>query len=355
MKLEVEKATGKWDLQGEDCQLITMENSAGLKLKVHSYGPRLLEIHFPDEKGQSTSILLGYPDLKGYLKDKSFQGYMAVGPYGNRIGQGKYQQPDDSHPEVKKGDFVELTKNDGPNTLHGGPDDWGKNNWMLLDSQNTGPEAKVSLGLDVGNLKGPGEFPPPSQVILDFSLNENNEITFDYKIQANVTIPVNPTFHGYFNLNGVQSQTTVKNHVIKANYSDYLPVDNALIPTGEIASVMGSRFDFSSPVALGDNFGKQGYDDCLVFPVKTEGLVEVYSKETGIHLKMTTNQPSAQIYTGHFLGEPFLQYGAMCIEAQQLVNNIQNPEWEKDYGPAFLKAGETFHHKTVYQLGHASI
>ncbi|MBS3098153.1 galactose mutarotase [Candidatus Woesearchaeota archaeon] len=324
---------------------IRMQNSNWMEVLLTNYGPTVLEIKIPDKESKLISVLLGYPTLAGYVSDPSYQGRIAVGRVANRIGNAQYKQPDYTH--AAPDGIVKLLANNGEHTLHGGPEGWSSKVWDVGDSYKSNDKASISFGLLSEHLEQ--GFPGKVHARVIVTLTNNNELIFEYVAITGRTTPINPTMHGYFNLEGLDA--TVHKHLLRTNADRYLVVDGTLIPTGEILSVEGTRYDFRKEKEIGKDFGKEGYDNCFVFPKSNAGSwVRVVSPKTNIAMTMDTDQPAVQLYTSFFLGKPFKQFSGFCLEAQQLVNAVNNQKWWSEFGNPFTKPSEPYKQRTVYKF-----
>jgi aldose 1-epimerase len=222
---------------GETVNIYTIKNANGVELKVSEFGATLVSLKVPDKKGDFVDIILGYDNLEGYIKDATFQGVTA-GRYANRIAKGKF---------TLEGKEYTLATNDGENHLHGGVEGFGKKVWkgeILKKDYGTGVKFTY-LSKD-----GEEGYPGNLENTVKYILNDKNELKIVLKSKTDKATPVNLTNHAYFNLKG-EGNGTVLEHKLQLNAKEFTPVDDGLIPTGEIKSVEGTPLDFTELTAIG--------------------------------------------------------------------------------------------------------
>jgi aldose 1-epimerase len=335
---------------GQLVQLYTLTNAKGMKAQVMSYGAIVTSLTVPDKSGKMADIVLGYDNLNGYVRNSPYFGAI-VGRYGNRIGKGKF---------TIDGKEYSVTVNDGANTLHGGKKGFDKVVW-----QSEKVEKPEGVGVKLTYLSKDGEegYPGNLKATVTYMLTNNNELRIDYEATTDKPTVVNLTHHGYFNLTGMQRDILA--HELKINADKYTPVDSGLIPTGELANVEGTPFDFRKSTAIGtrinaDNpqlkFGK-GYDHNWVLNKKDAEMTvaaEVYEPTSGRLMTVSTTEPGIQFYTGNFLdgtitgkgGTAYKTRFALCLETQHYPDSPNKPS----FPTTLLKPGQTYKTTTIYRF-----
>jgi aldose 1-epimerase len=336
---------------GTPVSLYTLKNSKGMEARITNYGGILVSLLVPDKNGRVDDVVLGYDSLSNYIKSSPYFGCL-VGRYGNRIAKGKF---------TLDGKEYTLAVNNGANTLHGGLKGFDKVVWDAKEQQG-----KRGLSLVLKYLSKDGEegYPGNLHVKVTYTLTENNELKIDYTATTDKATVVNLTHHSYFNLAGAGKGDILK-HELMINAKKFTPIDEGLIPTGELKSVAGTPFDFTTPAEIGARinaadeqlkFGK-GYDHNFVLDKKGKGLslaARVEEKRTGRVMEVLTTEPGMQFYSGNFLdstnigkgGVPYkFRYG-FCLETQHFPDSPNKP----DFPTTELKPGKTYSTNTVYRF-----
>ena len=338
---------------GKSIQAYTISNANGVTAKVITWGARLTELHVPDAKGNSADIVLGFDQMKGpngYLSTENPYFGATVGRYANRIANAHF---------TLDGQEYKLAANNGPNTLHGGKRGFDQVIWKAEPIQN-GPDGQA---VKFSYLSPDGEegFPGNLNVTVTYTLTDKNELVLDYKATTDKDTVLCLTNHSYFNLSGA-GNGTINDEVLQLNCDKYLPVNDQLIPTGQILDVKGTPFDFSRPTPIGERFDQVGgtpvgYDHCYVINGAAGTLrqtARVTDPKSGRILEMATTEPAVQFYTGNFLngamvgpnGKPYLQHGAFCLEAEHYPDSPNQP----NFPSVELKPGQTYSQTTVYRF-----
>lgn len=333
---------------GKEVYLFTLTNNAGNVLRVTNYGAKINWIEIPDKNGKKDNITFGYDTFEETVKgDMSFGS--VVGRYANRIANAKFSI-----------DGVEYNTpvNNGPNTLHGGPNGWHSVVWdseVLKESKS--PAVKfsyVSPDMEAG-------FPGTVTVSVVYTWTDNNEIVMDYTYSTDKKTVVNVTNHAYFNLHGA-GNGDILDHVLTLKASAFTPVDSVMIPTGEIRPVAGTPFDFNAPHTIGERIGEnydqlilgKGYDHNYILDNKEEVDVTVYEPVSGRTLEVITDQPGMQLYTGNFLdgtkkghgGKAFNHRSGFCLESGHYPDSPNHPE----FPTTIINPGETVKTQTIYRF-----
>ncbi|MCX6380049.1 MAG: galactose mutarotase [Armatimonadetes bacterium] len=331
---------------GKKVDVYTLANKNGLIAKVMTYGATLIELHAPDRKGQLADVVLGFDNLSAYVKGHPFFG-STVGRVANRIAKGQF---------TLEGKSYQLAINNAPNTLHGGNVGFDKVVWSAKPQKTTvGP----SLVLSYVSPNGEENFPGTLKVTVSYTLTEDNTLRIDYQATTNKTTLVNLTNHSYFNLAG---KGTTLDQTVRINANQYTPVDENVIPTGKLAPVAGTPFDFRVEHAIGERMSQignqpEGYDHNYVLIGRANDLkfaAKASDPASGRVLKVWTTEPGVQFYIGSFLdgtltgknGTTYEAYSGFCFEAQHFPDAIHH----KNFPSIVLRPGQTYRQKTVYQF-----
>ncbi len=332
------------ETDGKKVFLFTLTNKNGVQVKISNYGGTITSWTVPGKNGSKSSIVLGFDSLAGYLAKPPYFG-ATIGRYGNRIANGKFKIGDSTYI---------LATNNGKNHLHGGIKGFDKVVWDADEMVDSVP----SLTLNYLSKDGEEGYPGNLKVQVHFTLSDNNELQIEYNAETDKPTPVNLTNHSYFNLTGDVSHTILDHELmISADY--YTPVDTSLIPTGEIKSVKGTLFDFTSPHKIGERIDsvKGGYDHNFVLNRKDSSLqlVAVLSDSlSGRKLEVSTTEPGLQFYTGNFLDGSIKTSGdkainkhtALCLETQHWPDSPNKP----NFPSTILEPGKTYHSVTKYKI-----
>ena len=323
--------------------LYTMTNKNGMIVKITNYGAIVVSIETPDRAGKLGDITLGYDNLDGYLKKTPYFGAI-VGRYGNRIAKGKFTLDGVEH---------QLATNDGENHLHGGAKGFDKVVWVSSEAK-----AKDNVGLRLMYVSEDGEegYPGTVFVSVTYTLTNDNELRINYGAFAEKTTIINLTSHNYFNL---ACEGDILGHELMLVADNYTPVDETLIPTGEIKPVKGTAMDFTTAKTIGSRIDQVagGYDHNYVLNNKDGKLAlagRLYEPVSGRAMDIYTTEPGIQFYSGNFLdgsitgrgGRFYKKYSGLCLEAQHFPDSPNKP----DFPSVVLKAGEMYGHQTVHKF-----
>lgn len=330
----------------------TVENSKGLSFKAITYGATLTEVNVPARNGDMDSVILGYDKLEDYMERSPFYGAL-VGRFANRITRGKF---------TLDGNEYSLACNDtfgaGPgavaNHLHGGKVGYDKVLW------NARPfRTRTAAGIRWSYLSRDGEegYPGNLRITVTYTLTEEDELAFEYWATTDKPTPANLTQHAYWNLAGAGSGTVFEQEVM-FNCPFYLPVDDYLMPTGEVLSAKGTPFDFTTAKPIGRDIRqvKGGYDHCLVLRQAGGGfdlLCKCHDPKTGRRMDVWTTKPSVQFYTGNFMdndrgarGRTYPQYGAFTLETELFPDAVNFGHFPS----CILRPGQSYHHLTRHKF-----
>ncbi len=337
----------------DSIKLYTLKNDAGMTVKVTNYGAIITSIVVPDREGKMGDVVLGYNHVEDYINavDKPYFGAI-VGRYGNRIAGGQFSLD---------GETYTLAKNNNANHLHGGVIGFDKVVWdATYDQANN----KIQLSY-LAKDKEEG-YPGNLKLKVSYTLTEDNSIVVEYHATTDKATPVNVTQHTYFNLKG-EGEGTILDHELMLNASKYTPVDEGLIPTGEMPAVAGTPFDFTTAKPIGRDIGKDneqlkfglGFDHNWVLNKgdKPNGLTlaaRVHEPTTGRVLEIQTTEPGIQFYCGNFLdgrlkgksGKTYVYRGGFCLETQHYPDSPNQP----NFPSTILKPGDEHVSKTVFKF-----
>ncbi|MGB6387515.1 MAG: aldose epimerase family protein [Terriglobales bacterium] len=333
---------------GTPVEIYTMSDGA-FEARIATYGGVVVSLKAQDRNGKTADVVLGFDDLDGYVANfngaaDAFFGAI-IGRYGNRIAHGSF---------TLDGHKYSLPLNNGENTLHGGPHGFNNVVWKAKPIEN---------GVELTYLSKDGEagFPGNLSATVRYTL-VRGDLRIEYSATTDKDTVVNLTNHSYFNLAG---QGDILKHELTLHASRFTPVDAGLIPTGERKPVEGTPFDFRKATAVGARIGADdaqlhlghGYDHNFVLDSGGGELTEaaeVYDPSSGRVLKVLTDQPGIQFYSGNFLdgsikgkgGKPYELHAALCLETQHFPDSPNHP----DFPTTELKPGERYHTVTVYSL-----
>lgn len=334
--------------EGVDADLFTLTNDNNVNIKISNYGAIITSVQTPDKNGKLSNIVCGFDTLDEYLSNE----YLASYPYFgcicgrvcNRIAEGNFSL---------EGVNYSLAVNNGSNHLHGGLVGFDKKIWkasIIETNENIGVEMSyLSADMEEG-------YPGNLEVKCNYLLNNNNDLIIEYSATTDKTTIINITNHSYFNLTG--NDDNIFNHFLQLNADKYTE-SIEMIPSGNIISVEGTPFDFTSPKTLGSGINEleNGYD--LNYALKNQdgnlAFAGVLSEETsGRKVEVFTTQPGIQLYTGYWIPEliidgkkKFGSYSGVALETQHYPDSINH----KDFPNTVLKKGDKFSEKTIYKFG----
>ena len=338
---------------GQAVSLYTLTNSGGMQVKISTYGGAVQSILVKDRNGKVGDVVLGFSTLAGYEgKTNSYFGAL-VGRYGNRIARGTF---------TLDGKTYHIANNDKPrpNMLHGGNRGFDKRVWQAKDVSN---EDGPALELHYLSPDGEENFPGNLDVTVRYSLDKDNGLHLDYQAKTDKDTVLNLTNHSYFNLSGAGSATVLR-HKLMLDADRYTPVNTNLIPTGKLAPVSGTPFDFRKGMEIGAHIGAKneqlklgaGYDHNFVLNHPgdlSKVAAEVHEAKSGRVLRVFTTQPGIQFYSGNFLlgnahgiGGVYRHRSALCLETQHFPDSPNHPE----FPTTVLHPGENFHQTTIYRF-----
>ena len=333
---------------GTPVEIYTLSDGA-FEARIATYGGVVVSLKAPDRNGKTADVVLGFDDLDGYVANfngpaDAYFGAL-IGRYANRIAHGSFSL--DGHK-------YSLPLNNGANTLHGGPHGFNNVVWKAKP---------IADGVELSYLSKDGEagYPGNLTATVRYTLVKG-DLRIEYSADTDKDTVVNLTNHSYFNLAG---QGDILNHQLTLHASRFTPVDAGLIPTGELKAVESTPFDFRKATAVGARINAndaqlhlgRGYDHNWVLDSGGGKLVEaaeLYDPASGRFLKVLTDQPGIQFYSGNFLdgsikgkgGKPDVLHAALCLETQHFPDSPNHP----DFPSTELKPGQRYHTITVYSF-----
>jgi aldose 1-epimerase len=349
IKEEAFKGTHK----GKATALCTLKNKNGLVAQITNFGAKVVSLYVPDRNGNFADIVLGYETIDGYIKGNPYFGAIC-GRYANRIANGKF---------IIDGQSYQLPVNNGPNSLHGGPE--GFNNQMF-ESRGVVKTANIEA-VEMVYMSKDGEMGYPGTLTLKvtYTLTDSNELRLDYEATTDKATHINICSHSFFNLAG-EGNGNILGHELRIDADRFTPVNDVLIPTGEFKAVAGTPMDFTKSTIVGkridDDFDQleygKGYDHNWVLNKKKFGELSLaavcYEPKSSRVMEVHTTQPGVQLYTGNWLdgsdvgkgGNAYGMRSALCLETQNFPDTPNKP----NFPSTLLKAGEIYKHTCVYKF-----
>lgn len=342
--------------EGQAVEQFTLRNNNGIEIRAITYGGIITHLMTPDRNGTMGDIVLGFDELAPYIAGTPYFGAI-IGRYGNRIANGRF---------TLEGQTYQLAQNDGQNHLHGGVKGFDKVVWRGEPVTNEEGRGVVFTYTSPDGEEG---YPGTLNVQVTYTLTDDNRLIVDYLATTDKPTHVNLTQHSYFNLAGAGSGD-ILGHELMLNAGSFTPVNNTLIPTGEIRSVEGTPFDFRTPTAIGarinDESSEQirfglGYDHNWVLDRTGGGLqlaARVVEPTTGRTLEIHTEEPGIQFYAGNFLdgtitgkdGHVYGHRSGFCLETQHYPDTPNQPTFPS----TVLRPGEEYRTRTVFTFGVAN-
>ena len=340
----------KDSLGGKEVSLYHISNRNNVKATFTNYGGRIVSFVMPDKTGKPTDVVVGFGSIADYYNSTEPYFGATIGRYGNRIANGKFTL-----------DGVEYTSslNNGKHTLHG-----GKNGFQTAVWDAVQPDSSTVIFTLVSK-DGDEGYPGNLNVKVTYSLTDSNELKMEYEATTDKKTVVNLTNHAFFNLNG-EGSGTILNHLVQINAERYTPVDEGLIPSGDLAPVKGTPFDFTKPATIGARIDSphsqlkngKGYDHNFVLnKTPKTGLshaATVVGDVSGIQMDIYTQEPGLQFYSGNFMqGKNTFKNGskdefrtAFAMETQHFPDSPNRP----DFPSTVLNPGEKYYTTSVYKF-----
>lgn len=351
MNQQLHPANFHREVNGKTTSLYCLKNSHELEAYICNYGARLVALWVPDKDGKFADIVTGYSTVDTYMERVGTNHGATIGRFGNRIALGRFKL---------EGKTYDLECNNGSNHLHGGPKGFASVVWDAVQINDQKLELSyLSKHMEEG-------YPGNLQVKVTYELTDDNELQIHYEATTDATTVVNFTHHSFFNLSGDFNQT-IENHLLQIEADAYTPTDAGLIPTGEIAPVFGTAFDFTTEKPIGQNINDsntqlkqgKGYDHNYVLnkkQVNAKGLhlaATAHEPISGRTMQVWTNEPGMQFYSGNALkGNPG-KYGyhynprtSFCLETQHYPDAPNQP----NFPSTTLEKGEVYQSVCVYKF-----
>jgi len=324
---------------GQNVRRITI-SGGGLTAKVLTYGAIIQDLRLD---GHAPPLVLGYERLEDYLANVNYFGAVA-GRHANRIRDGRFSidgetyRIDPERPEA--------------HGLHGGSGGYARRNWQLADA------GRDFVTLALHDPDGTMGFPGTLDATCTYRLSDGGRISVVFEARTDRATLCNLAQHSYFNLDD-GGEGTVLDHRLQIAADAYLPVDDALIPTGEIVPVAGTPFDFRNdrPIRHDGADGQMRYDHnfCLSpARVAMRPVAQLSGARSGVAMEVATTEPGLQFYAGHYTtpaapgleGRRYDAFSAICLEAQTWPDSPNQP----DFAQAVLRPGETYRQETQFRL-----
>ena len=338
---------------GENVEKYMISHTNGLQMDVITFGGIITALKVPNKDGVYEDVVLGFDSLSQYEKENPYFGAI-IGRYGNRIAKGKFS--------LDGTEYV-LETNDGENHLHGGEKGFDKVVW---DAEVSESEDAVSLKLSYTSKDGEGGYPGNLETVVTYTLTPDNTLDIQYEATTDKKTIVNLTQHSYFNLSADFSQK-ILDHKVEINADQFLPVNETLIPTGELKPVEGTPFDFTEAKKIGAELDKEesneqlkrglGYDHCWVLNEQDSGVrfaASAYHPGSGRFMEVFTNEPGIQFYIGNFLdgtlpakgGGTYEKRTGFCLETQHYPDSPN----QEGFPSVVLEPGEKYTSQTSYKF-----
>lgn len=338
---------------GKQTDLYTLTNSKGMTVQITNYGARVVALWVPDNKGGFQDVVWGFSSIQEYLKSTDIYCGPIVGRFGNRINKGQFTLNNKTY---------QLTINNNGNHLHGGTKGFECKVW---DAKYVEVDGNKGLKLSYVSPDGEEGYPGNLTISVTYIVTEKDELTIKYSATTDAATIVNPTSHCYFNLSGTTANTILL-HQLKINALKYTPVGKGLIPTGELLPVKGTPLDFTKFTAIGERINipneqlalGKGYDHNYILNKKAREMgevAEIYSYQTGISMKVMSDQPGLQFYSGNFMDgtltgkrdDVHAYRTGFALEAQ----NFPDAPNHSNFPSAVLQPNETYTQTTIYSFG----
>jgi aldose 1-epimerase len=343
------------EVDGQPVERFVLTNATGLRVAILTLGGIVQALEVPDRTGRFANVVLGFATAAAYLTDGPYFGCIA-GRYANRIAGGRF---------ALDGRAYQLAINNGPNHLHGGIKGFNKHLWEA--TERTGRDG-LSVALRRISPDREEGYPGSLTVQVTYTLSDADELRIDYLATTDAPTILNLTNHAYFNLAG-EGSGAIEDHELQLNASHYTPVDAALIPTGEVAPVAGTPFDFTQPHPIGERLRDagspqiaraRGYDHNFVLdrldPADGSLVLAARVREPGSGriLEVSTTEPGVQFYSGNFLdgtlagtsGRAYRQGDGFCLETQHFPDSPNQPAFPS----TVLHPGQEYHSTTVFSF-----
>lgn len=336
---------------GREVAAFVLKNRAGIEVRLISRGATITHLYLPDRDGKLADVALGFDDVAGYESDRNQYFGCIVGRVAGRIAKSQF---------TLDGKTYKLEANNGRNHLHGGgPKSLEK---VLWDGKPFKTERGQGVRFTYTSPDGEEGYPGRLELAVTYLLTDDNKLEMDFEATTDKATPVNLSQHMYFNLAGHGAET-VLDHVLMLNADRYNPVDEELIPTGELAPVEGTPLDFRKATVIGKRIEQlidtptMGYDVNFVLNKEKPGQMTLAAvlkhPGSGRVLKVLTTQPGVQLYTGNFLfgqegkgGQKYAKRSAVCLETQHFPDSVNQPHFPS----TILRPSKKYHERCIYEF-----
>ena len=344
-KMQIETAPFGKTSDNQSVTLYTLTNSSGNTVQMIDYGAIVVSINVPDRAGKKTNVTAGFSSIDSYLQRHPYFG-STVGRFCNRIAKGKFSID---------GTAYSLAINNGPNHLHGGTVGFDKLMWKAIELKS---ENSVGLRFSLISPDGQEGYPGKLTVLAEYIWDNDNKLSIHFTATTDKATHINLTNHAYFNLSGANSGTVYK-HELTLACSKFLPVDENMIPLGQLNPVANTPLDFTGKRAIGERIAElkqtSGYDHCFVVNGQAGQLraaAAILDPASGRTMEVMTTQPGIQLYSGNFLSggadnAGFKQHEAFCLETQHFPDSPN----QASFPSTLLKPGQTLDETTTYKFG----
>lgn len=330
---------------GHPATLLTLVHDCGVELSLMDWGATWLSLRVPVAGKSRREVLLGCAHIPDYFRQTAYLN-ATIGRYANRIGRAQIARAD----EVWR-----LRANQGPHQLHGGPQGFDKRRWRILDLGQT------HVTLVINSPHGDQGFPGNLSAEVTYRLLDDCRISQEFTAQVDAPSPVCLTNHAYFNLDGQRSD--IRQHTLRIHADRFAPIDDSLIPTGDLLPVTGSGFDFTKPKQVAQDFGRdaqqqitQGYDHAFLLDAQCSAMqvpaASLSSADKHLHMDLYTTEPALQFYSGNALagtpardGGVYEAWQGLALEPECLPDSPNHPEWPQP--DCWLRPGSVYRHTTL--------
>jgi aldose 1-epimerase len=340
-------------VEGQSIRAVTIENANGLTARIITYGARLVELHIPDRHGEFADIVLGFDNLESYVSTNTYFGAIC-GRYGNRIAGGRF---------LIDNEICCVDRNEGDNHLHGGKSGFDRKIWDIIQTANHAQIVLAAISED-----GEMGFPGRCNLKTTYELTDDDRLIITMEADTDKVTPMNMVHHSYFNLAG-QGTGDVLDQELRIAGRFYTPVNETLLPTGEIRAVENTPFDFrqlkkigadirtqksreSNPVMAGSGYDHNWCLDGAGNPLRQ--CAEAFDPSSGRQMRLTTTEPGVQFYTGGYLddtikgkqGSNLCKYAGFTLETQKFPDapNIAH------FPGSLLHRGEIYCHQMIFHF-----
>lgn len=349
---DLKRADFQKTIQGKQTDLFILKNKKdGAELAVTNYGGAVAALMMPDRDGRFANIMQGHDSIEHVIRSREPFLSTLIGRYANRIGKGRFLLDEKEY---------QVAVNNGPNHLHGGPTGFHTRVWDAVQSDDQ------TLKLHYVSADGEEGFPGRVDIRVTYRLSDDDEFIIQYAATTDKKTILNLTHHGFYSLSGLADPTaTVDENLVTIHADYYLPIDETSIPSGEVAKVEGTPFDFRTPHTVGcridDRFPQlafgAGYDHCYVLNKREAGSLTLAAKcvepHSGRCMEVYTTEPGVQVYTSNwhngfegYHGATFPRRSAICFEAQRFPDTPN-----KGHFPScVLNPGEEYRQTTIYKF-----